>query len=463
MDWQNYLVSVGAFLEDPPVISLFIDDNGCFSDTVFKPVGAKPNFTIDADKQQGCDELEVYFTSQLLTPDEVNFEWEFDDGQISTDQNLTKFYDKPGFYDVKLTITNPVTQCTNSFSIDSMIKIFPTPVAAIEADPDFCYPESAQLIYPLGIDSTICHWEFDGMHQTGTGNDSITVIFDKPTALVRLIVDEFGCFSEPAEMQLKRKPLFDFSTERNEGCLPYEAEIFAETSDNNVHFYWISDSLPYPENNSKYFATTEPGEFSFGLIAHSDETGCSDTLIKTDWIKVYPNPVADFRVNYPVAMAENATISYRNWSEEANVYSWDFGDGNSSNAEHPVHTFTEPGEYLSRLTAESVNGCSDTSELVITILPSVNYMPNAFRPDSPIEENRKFMPIYARADPDRFNLEIYDRRGRLVFKTESPDNPWDGKLPSGKPAATRNYIWVAHYYDIQGVRQEEKGQVLLIR
>jgi gliding motility-associated-like protein len=73
------------------------------------------------------------------------------------------------------------------------------------------------------------------------------------------------------------------------------------------------------------------------------------------------------------------------------------------------------------------------------------------------------MPIYAGADPERFNLEIYDRRGRLVFKTESPDNPWDGKLPNGKPAATGNYIWVAHYYDIQGVRQEEKGQVLLIR
>ncbi len=460
---QNYLVSVGAFLQEPPVISLFIDDNGCMSDTINRQVGAQPNFTVEADKQRGCDELEVNFTSRLLTADQVNFEWEFDDGQVLTEQNLTRFFDAPGFYDVKLTITNPVTQCTNSFAIDSMIKVFPTPTAIIEADPGFCYPETAEIIYPTSIDSTVCHWEFEGMHQVGNGNDTITVFFDKPTAMVRLVVDEFGCLSDPAEMQLKRKPLFDFSAENREGCLPFETEIFAETPDENVHFYWITDSLPYPEGNSNYFSSTEPGEFTFGLIAYSDETGCTDTLIKTDWIKIYPNPVADFRVNYPVSMADNASISYRNWSEEAIAYSWDFGDGNRSTEEHPVHIFTAPGEYISRLAAESVDGCTDTSEMVITILPATVYTPNAFRPDSPIEENRTFMPIYAGADPSRFKLEIYDRRGQLVFESESPDVPWDGTLPNGKPAAMGNYVWITSYFDIQGVRQEQKGQVLLIR
>jgi PKD repeat protein len=164
-----------------------------------------------------------------------------------------------------------------------------------------------------------------------------------------------------------------------------------------------------------------------------------------------------------MAMVENASISYRNWSEGADVYSWEFGDGNSSTEEHPIHTFTQPGEYLSRLTAESIQGCTDTSELVITILPSTFYSPNAFRPDSPIDENRTFMPVYAGADPARFKLEIYDRRGQLVFETQSPDEAWNGSLPNGNPAAMGNYIWVATYSDIQGFEQKQKGQVLLIR
>ena len=463
LGWQNYLVSVGAFLNDPPQISLYIDDNGCFSDTITQFVGAQPNFTMEADKTRGCDSLQVNFSSRMLTADQVNFRWEFSDGQISTDQNLPRFYEEPGFYDVKLTITNPVTQCTNSFAIDSMIKVFPTPVAKIEADPDFCYPETGELIYPANIDSSFCHWEFDGMQQTGTGNDTISVIFDAPTAMVRLVVDEFGCFSDPVDMQLKRKPLFDFFTENQKGCLPFETEIFAETPDNNVDFFWISDTLPFPEGNSKYFSAMEPGEFSVGLIAVSNETGCSDTLIKTNWLQVHPRPLADFRVNYPVAMVENAEISYRNWSEGAENYFWDFGDSAISDDEHPIHTFTEPGEYISQLIAESLHGCTDTSTMLITILPSTVYSPNAFRPDSPIEENRTFMPVNAGADPTRFNLEIYDRRGQLVFDSQSPEEPWDGNLPSGKPAAMGNYIWIASYFDVQGVQQKQKGQVLLIR
>jgi hypothetical protein len=115
------------------------------------------------------------------------------------------------------------------------------------------------------------------------------------------------------------------------------------------------------------------------------------------------------------------------------------------------------------LIAESINECRDTAEQTITILPFSVYAPNAFRPDSPVEENRIFRPVGTGADPSRFNLKIYNRWGQIVFRTESPDDYWDGHTPVGRQAPMANYIWIAQYFDIQGFKHEQKGQVLLIR
>ncbi len=463
LDTNTYLISVGAFLTEPSFINLYIDDNGCISDTTEMEVGAVPNFSMEAGPVRGCDELTVDFSGRMLTEDAVEFEWEFDDGTTDNNPELIKHYSEPGFYDVRLTITNPVTQCVNSFGIDSMIKVFPTPVAEISASTDFCYPDSTMLVYTHSIDSSLCFWEFDGMRQTGGENDSIWVWFDNPVATVRLTVDEYGCMSNPTEMELIRKPRFDFLTESPQGCPPYETEIFIETPDAFLSYKWITDSLPYPTENPRYFSVSEPGSFDIGLIARSSETGCSDTLIKTDWIQVYPNPTAGFLVDYPVAMADNARISFFNRSENADSYFWKFGDGNSSDEEYPVHEFLQPGEYVAQLVAETLYGCTDTFQMLLTVVPSTLYTPNAFRPGSPIEENRTFMPLKAGVDNSQFHLQIFDRQGQLVFESYSTDEAWDGSLKNGNPAPAGNYVWLVRFTDIQGFKKEQKGQVLLIR
>src|SRR5690606_3207420 len=142
------------------------------------------------------------------------------------------------FYKVNITISNPVTLCTNGFTIDSMIKVFPTPIADISADPSFCYSDSAMLVYTHHIDSTFSMWEFNDTQFSGFEYDTIQIILDNPFENVKLTVNEYGCISEPVEMQLKRKPDFDFYTESLEGCQPFTFEVFAETEDNLIDFTW---------------------------------------------------------------------------------------------------------------------------------------------------------------------------------------------------------------------------------
>ncbi len=465
IDLQNriYNVSVGAFLQNQPEISLVINDNGCVSNTFTEILSAQPNFVMNANKTRGCDSLTVNFTSELLTPDLVDFVWTFNDTEIINQQNVTKNYPDTGFYKVNLTITNPVTLCTNGFTIDSMIMVFPTPIAKISADPNFCYPDSALLVYTHHIDSSFCMWEFNSNQYAGFEFDSITLFLDDPFENVKLIVNEYGCVSQPAETQLKRKPNFDFFTESEEGCQPFSLEVFAETDDNSIDFTWVADSLPYPTGVSNLIFLTDTGKFDMSLIAHSNETGCTDTLLKPDWIWVHRNPYAKFEVDYEVALIDNAEISFTNYSERAENYFWDFGDSLTSVEFEPVHSYTELGDYSIRLLAESIYGCRDTFELGIKIIPSSIYSPNAFRPESDIPENRIFMPVGAGVDDSRFTLKIFNRWGEQVFESTSIFNPWNGTIKNGEIAPVGNYIWVAKYYDIQGFEHNEKGQVLLIR
>jgi PKD repeat protein len=458
-----YNISVGIEQEQQPVISLIIDDNGCVSNEMEKILNSNPNFTMNADKRRGCDSILVNFTGEILTTDNVEYSWTFDDLDTSNQKNVAMIYSEPGFYKVNLTITNPLTLCKNSFTIDSMIKIFPTPVAEISIDPTICYPDSVLIFYTNSLDSSLCKWELDGVSQLGTGNDSINIIIENPIGNVKLTVNEYGCVSAMAEKDIKRKPSFDFVVESEEGCQPYLVEVLAITPDNYIDFTWITDSLPYPGGESNIYLLPDTGRFDVVLAAYSNETGCADTLFKNEWIWVHRNPYAKFEVDYPVALIDNATITFINYSERAVKYLWDLGDSTITDDFEPVHTYTELGLYHPKLYVESEYGCRDTFGLDIDIIPSVIYSPNAFRPDSDIQENRTFMPVGAGVDEDRFEFKIFNRWGELIYETNSLFNPWDGTLKNGGNAPPGNYVWIASYYDIQGFKHNEKGQIMLIR
>ena len=75
-----------------------------------------------------------------------------------------------------------------------------------------------------------------------------------------------------------------------------------------------------------------------------------------------------------VPQCSPVTFNFTNNSEGAVSYEWDFGDGDSSNAENPSHEFfnlTSSIEYYNvKLTAYSEYGCSRTSNEYITVYPN---------------------------------------------------------------------------------------------
>lgn len=81
---------------------------------------------------------------------------------------------------------------------------------------------------------------------------------------------------------------------------------------------------------------------AFVLIAALAFTSC-----KKD--PVMPKP--DFSVEI-----DDKTVTFTNLSTDADSYSWDFDDGNTSTEENPVHTYDAYGDYDVRLTASGEGG-----------------------------------------------------------------------------------------------------------
>jgi PKD repeat protein len=76
-------------------------------------------------------------------------------------------------------------------------------------------------------------------------------------------------------------------------------------------------------------------------------------------------PKADFL--YDVDDVDGVTVTFTNLSERATSYEWDFGDGNTSTEENPVHVYDASGTYTVTLTAEGEGG-SDTFEEEFTLV-----------------------------------------------------------------------------------------------
>lgn len=60
-------------------------------------------------------------------------------------------------------------------------------------------------------------------------------------------------------------------------------------------------------------------------------------------------PIAKF--SHSESPEATKVMEFKNQSEKANRYEWDFGDGNTSTEESPNHTYTSPGNYAVKLQA----------------------------------------------------------------------------------------------------------------
>ncbi|HUM46436.1 MAG TPA: PKD domain-containing protein [Chitinophagales bacterium] len=118
-------------------------------------------------------------------------------------------------------------------------------------------------------------------------------------------------------------------------------------------------------------AFTTSGTFNVQLIA-TNSNGCADTVVHQ--VVINELPVAAFDVlplscvNTVVHFADQSTTTTGIITQR----SWTFGDGGTSGAENPAHTYTSPGIYSVNLKVTNTFGCTDDQTTNIVIAPKAS-------------------------------------------------------------------------------------------
>ena len=156
------------------------------------------------------------------------------------------------------------------------------------------------------------------------------------------------------------QPVADFTANVQGGCAPLVVN-FQNLSTGAVAYEWqfgnqSFSSLPHP---GQFYP--DPGSYDVQLIAIAAD-GSRDTVLKPGFIQVHEYPTANFRVNDSLVCAQQPirfTDRTAAGAGQASEWFWDFGDGDTSRQQNPIHAYDQPGVYQVSLVVRNQYGCSD--------------------------------------------------------------------------------------------------------
>ncbi len=128
------------------------------------------------------------------------------------------------------------------------------------------------------------------------------------------------------------------------------------------------DSLPnlsFPDTT-----TVTVGLTAFDALGRAGKTSAT--------LQASPNPTADFSFLCSPSVVAFENLSTPDTTQPGTQYLWDFGDGSSSNAFAPTHTFAPPGPYDVNLSVTTADGCTDdiTKTVSLTTPPTAGFSTN---------------------------------------------------------------------------------------
>jgi PKD repeat protein len=323
----------------------------------------------------GCAPLQVTLSNASVNA--ISYQWNFGNGNSSSLVNPSTVYNAPGTYTITLIATSGSGLRDTT---TSTITIVPDPV------PDFsgvvngtCAGNNHVQFTNLSTNAISYLWDFGDGNTSTQVNPSHTYTFSGTFNVKLLATSLYGC------QELTTKNSFvtitpsagsSFSASPTSTCSVSTPFSFTATGSNATTWNWnFGDGNTSNQQNPNH-TYSSPGTYTITLIT-SNAQGCSDTVVKTNYITIGNSLVPSFTMSDSAGCGP-VTIQFNSTVPNATSWTWNFGDGTTSTIPNPSHTYTIPGIYDITLAATTHSGCngSVTYPGIITVdaAPVVNFI-----------------------------------------------------------------------------------------
>jgi len=366
----------------------------------------------------------------------TSWSWTFGDGTTSTDQSPTHTYTAAGTYTVSLTIGNATGQSSGPVSRVITVRSTSELGDAVEA-PTLTWTTDTDAVWT--VDHAVTH---DGLDAARSGaiydsaSSSLSTSVTGPASIsfwwkvssetdydmLRLLVDGVESAAITGEVDWVQQDLLipsgphtlawvytkdafvasgrdagwvdqvvvatptpaptpgitaGFYAFGHVGQAPYSVRFLDQSTGSPTAWHWdFGDGTISDEQNPTH-VYNQTGAYNVALTASNDLA--SDTAVQYRCIIVNTVPVANFTAN-ATAGRTPFTVQFTDQSTGADGYQWQFGDGQTSTGQNPVHTYTHPGAYTVTLVVSGVNYGSVSMQkpgyITVTDPPTVGFSAN---------------------------------------------------------------------------------------
>jgi PKD repeat protein len=394
-------------------------DKGCVSTTT-SPVAVYNAPTADFSAGDVCLGQSVVFVNQSSNASSNN--WAFGDGGTSAVLNPTHMYSSAGGFSVTLNTENPLgcsAQVTKTVNVNANPGVsFNAPNGCDNADIRFTNTSTGGVsnVWDFGDGSSSS--DVSPSHMYGSSGNKVVTL---------TVLTNKGCAGQASKtITVNTSPTAAFTAI---GTCEGDETQFVNTSQNGNNFAWSFGDGNTSTNANPTNTYSTIGDFRALLIVSN--ANCVDSVEQSVSISALPNSGFTFTTS-------GREVTFTPSVTGQTVYAWNFGDGNSSTDEAPVHRYAGAVNetFKACLSLTDNNGCmSETCNDVTIDLVSVDNLDQANGLHIYPNPNKGNFVIVLDAIHGDIEIDLYDARGVHV-----------STIDASKPALKYNV-------DVEGVAE----------
>ncbi len=327
-----------------------------------------PQVRIGLQRDDDCSPFVLDSDSlfNLTTGNPESFSWDLGNGAFSLEENPPRQVYIANERDSTYTLTLIAQNFCGADTGSQTLVVHPNTI-----DANFAI-DSTRGCTPMTInptdfsDAPFLRWDFgDGTAGETSSNPSHT--YTTPGTFTLRLIAHNQCSFDTSEQQIQVLPaVASQGLIMGSLCVGEEVSFMPTVRSGIASFTWDFGDNTQETTENPLHVYSQAGSYSVRLTTLSDTFLCPsvwDTVLE---VNALPPVIIDAdRLEGCAPLVVNFTNQ-----SGGTIYSWDFGNGNSSTSFAPSETYADPGSFPVGFNTEDANGCRNDSSFEIQVFPS---------------------------------------------------------------------------------------------